>query len=178
MLPMTPMMTSDASSLDDKSSSNKSIGSHNNKIHKMVVSWEKVCDVKVKASLRWWKVDGECNHIKGDVWLERFTGTCLFRIAFVGKRIVSTTQDIDGVIGTVYLPIECPKEVERSLLESKHSCAHRIIVSFQGDNSDGIDKIQLIIPTNNAATNVSGIIFGEALEHSEVERARFCSTSG
>ena len=145
--------------------------------------WKSVLDgnvivVQVKASLRWWTILGDYNHVKGDVVLERFTAaeTALFRLVFKGTRVKESSEVVDSIHGALYLPIECAMEIDRSLLESKHSCAHGIRISF-GSNKDGLLRLQLIIPTNDAATNVAGMLFGEALEHAEVERRRFYTTT-
>ena len=120
-------------------------------------------EVKVKASLRWWTSFGEF-HTKGTVRLERFPNTPLFRLAFT-DNINESEEDV------LYLPL-CRMDIHRSLLESKHSCAHGIRVEFGDGATDSITKLQLIIPTNDAATNIAGVVFGEALQHAEDERCR------
>ena len=115
-------------------------------------------------------------HVKGSVALERFDSSPLFRLAFEGKRILPAVEESGNmdVCGIVYLPTDCTIEIHRSLLESRHSCAHGIRAAF-GNNSHGIQSLQLIIPTNNAATNIAGLAFGEALEHVEAECQRYAA---
>ena len=143
-------------------------------------SWAPVLDtnnniqaaITAKASLRWWCASGYEGHIKGDVTLERFPDTALFRLLYSGKN-----KDSDSVVhGVLYLPIDGGMEIKRSLLESKHASAHGIRVHF-APNCDGIKSLQLIIPTNDVATNVAGIVFGEAMEYVEAERCRFVGSS-
>ena len=127
--------------------------------------------VTAKASVRWWTVCGE-NHIKGDITLERFGDTPLFRIVFSGRRV----SDSHAIKGVIPLPVDASKQIVRSLLESKHSCAHGIKVTLS-DNPDAIESIQLIVPAVDAATNITGIVFGEALEYAENERRRMVGGS-
>ena len=123
-------------------------------------SAEQPVEVTVKASLRWWTAFGEF-HIKGSVSLERFPNTPLFRLSFTGA---------DELKDVLYLPL-CRMEIHRSLLESTHACAHGIRVEFAKNGAmDSITKLQLIIPTNDATTNIAGVVFGEALQHAEEER--------
>ena len=125
---------------------------------------QKQVEVKAKASLRWWTSFGEF-HTKGVVRLERFPNTALFRICFYNTE--SKVSDV------LYLPSSAPMEVHRSLLESKHTCAHGIRVEFGSGAIDSMTKLQLVIPTNDTATNISGLLFGDALEFAESERLRF-----
>ena len=126
--------------------------------------------VKASASLRYSTRVGGASHIKGEVTLERFGDTALFRIFYVGKAINDDGEMAEDVTGTVYLPIDgLPAGIQREHLKSKHTKAHAIKMVF-APNKDGITWLQLIIPANTYNMTLHGQMFGDALEYAEKER--------
>ena len=130
--------------------------------------------VTVKASLRWWTDSGQQRQVKGSITLEKFTGISMFRLAYTGKEVIDGSElpDLD-VHGALYLPIDAGRiTITRSILKSEHSKAHgiRMVIPF---NRDGLQTIQLIIPTINKSATKEASTFGDSLETAEHQRVTY-----
>ena len=129
-------------------------------------------DAKVKASLRWWNSHGEHTQVKGDLTLERFFVTNLFRIRYDGMQIGADSKNARAVHGTIYFPIELSANplIHIEVLHSKRVSANGIRITWPS-NSDGLETIQLVIPATTHEADEAGKLFAAALEFAEAERS-------
>jgi hypothetical protein len=128
----------------------------------------------VKASFRWWTDSGQQRQVKGLITLEKFTSVPMFRLAYTGKEVVDGSELSDiNVHGALYLPIDAGRiMITQSILKSEHSKAHgiRMVIPF---NRDGLQCIQLVIPTINKSATKEASTFGDCLETAEHQRVSY-----
>ena len=135
------------------------------------------CRANIRAAIRWWTGHGEHQQVKGVVELQHYPGSPLFRLLYNGKVEVDggSSQQVNGAL---YFPLEVEDagvEIHHEVLESKHARAHGIRLTFL-PNADGLERIQVIIPTTaqgKGQPDATAVLFRESLYYANLVRLSF-----